>query len=89
MKLNIIKMSLVIATLTLSAQSFATNPVVSNTALNYSADQSVQPIATHTPLIKATHTQTATHQTAKQRIKKSGRLHHPKHKMHHRATQKK
>ncbi len=94
MKINIItrrfiKSCLVVATLTLSVQTFATSAVVSNTALNYSADQSVQPIATHTPLNKATHTQSTAHHKAQHRIKKSERLHHPKHKIHHRASHQK
>lgn len=81
-----IKNILVVAILTLSLQAFA-NPVVSNTALNYSADQSIQPIATHTPL-KVTSTPVAPKPVIKHRTKKSKPLHQHKHKIHHQHKHK-
>lgn len=85
----IIKSCLVIAILTSSMQAFAATPEVSYTALNYSADQSVQPVATHTPL-KVTSTPVEPHPVITLRHKKSKPLHHPKYKKNlHRNTQQK
>ncbi|HEY4714261.1 MAG TPA: hypothetical protein VIH30_08500, partial [Aquirhabdus sp.] len=81
-----IKNILVVAILTLSLQAFA-NPVVSNTALNYSADQSIQPIATHTPL-KVTSAPVVHKPVIKHRTKKSKPLHQHKHKTHRHPHQK-
>lgn len=84
-----IKSCMVIAILTSSMHLFAETPTVSNTALNYSADQSVQPIATHTPL-KVTSTPVEPQAVTTLRNKKSKPLHHPKYKKTlHRNTQQK
>lgn len=82
---HLTKSSLVVAMLTLSVQTFAANPVVSDTALNYSADQSVQPIATHTPL-RVSSTQIAHQPIIKHSPKKSKRVH--KHNIHRYTYQK-
>jgi len=85
----IIKSSLVIAIMACSIQAFAATPVVSNTALNYSADQSVQPVATHTPL-RVTTTPVEPQPVITLHNKKSKPLHHPKYKKNlHRNTQQK
>lgn len=86
MNSSLSKSSLVVAILTLSVQTFAANPVVSDTALSYSADQSVQPIATHTPL-KVSGTPIA-HQPIIMHSPKKSKVHKPKHNIHHYTHQK-
>lgn len=75
---------LVIATGILPLQALAAQPVVSSTALHYAADQSVPPIAAHTPLPVA-QIHNAALSTAKPRIKNVKQLRRPKHKTDHRV----